>query len=490
LLVNGRIVSTSEATSSPSHINATRGSSVWLHWDYTYIGDGRHGRKVHFTSKYEEQIIGINSTSQPKFQALAKRIGQNGALRLESPLPAPFNGRVKVISSNSTLVIYDLQYADALYYFVSDVNVHINIGAGHGLHDFPLKPIISLSVKGIPEFITEPTSEVEVKEGSLLELEICMEGNPKPKAYFKWTHLSTLSVVNVFMDSSPYRYHAEYKRGKINANNCSRQLQKPFRYYAEYKFDNVDASYCGRQLQTTLKNRFGSSPTKFIRVFVLLNLDKPLNLTAKRSQNSSCFEVKWRRIESAACNVTYVVALKDKHGKDINESSGTNVGEATVCSALQHVNVAVVQLTVKFRKMSRTLTVFVAEKKYRLHKETSSIPYTSQRSRTTQTPTQKQILNSKKKLSNYAYESNAASSLGLNVIIIIFIVSLIMPLVVTILVFLRYRRKRTSDKRQREPGTETHARDNYMDLLPRRNVVVPIYAGLENEYEEIEELSI
>ena len=146
--MNGRIVSTSEATSSPSHINATRGSSVWLHWDYTYIGDGRHGRIVHFTSKYEEQIIGINSTSQPKFQALAKRIGQNGALRLESPLPAPFNGRVKVISSNSTLVIYDLQYADAIYYFVSDVNVHINIGAGHVLHDFPLKPIISLSVKG------------------------------------------------------------------------------------------------------------------------------------------------------------------------------------------------------------------------------------------------------------------------------------------------------------------------------------------------------
>ena len=126
-----------------------------------------------------------------------------------------------------------------------------------------------INYAGIPEFITEPTSEVEVKEGSLLALVICMEGNPKPKAYLKWTHLSTLSMVNVFMDSSPYRCHAEYKRGDINANNCSRKLQKTFRYYAEYKFDNIDASYCGRQLQTTLKNRFGSSPTKIIRVFVL-----------------------------------------------------------------------------------------------------------------------------------------------------------------------------------------------------------------------------
>ena len=37
---------------------------------------------------------------------------------------------------------------------------------------------------------------------------------------------------------------------------------------------------------------------------------------------------------------------------------------------------------------------------------------------------------------------------------------------------------------------ETHAGDNYMDLLPRRTVVVPIYTELENEYEEMEELNI
>ena len=84
--------------------------------------------------------------------------------------------------------------------------------------------------------------------------------------------------------------------------------------------------------------------------------------------------MRWRRIESYACNVTYVVILKDEHGKDINESSGTNVGEAEVCSALQHVNIAEVQLTVKFRNMSKTFTVFVAEKTYRSHKRISTIP--------------------------------------------------------------------------------------------------------------------
>ena len=41
--VNGqRVLEVVEERSSPSHINATKGSSIWLHWNYTYIGDGTH----------------------------------------------------------------------------------------------------------------------------------------------------------------------------------------------------------------------------------------------------------------------------------------------------------------------------------------------------------------------------------------------------------------------------------------------------------------
>jgi len=248
MLVDGGIISTCDATSSPSHINATKGTSVWLHWNYTYIGDGRHGKSVPFTSKYEEQIIGINCTSKSSIQALAKRIGQDGVLVLESKVPTQYHGRLGVISSNSTLVIYDLQYNDSICQFFSVVNVRIDIGAEHVLLVFGLKPTISLAVKGIPEFIEEPPLEFEVKESSTLALKIYMEGNPRPKASFKWTHLSTLSEVNVHIDSNP------------------------FQYYAEYKFGNVDASYCGRQLQATLENRLGLSPTKRIRVIVLCKL--------------------------------------------------------------------------------------------------------------------------------------------------------------------------------------------------------------------------
>ena len=135
-----------EARSSPSQIIATKGSSVWMHWNYTYIGDGRHGF-VTFT--YKEQIIGFNTTLQPTIPTLAKRTGQNGALSLESPVPAPFNGRVQVIPVNSTLVIHGLQYNDSTYQFSSSVSVDTDVGGGAVTYTFVLKPAVSITVNGM-----------------------------------------------------------------------------------------------------------------------------------------------------------------------------------------------------------------------------------------------------------------------------------------------------------------------------------------------------
>jgi len=87
-------------------------------------------------------------------------------------------------------------------------------------------------------------------------------------------------------------------------------------------------------------------------------------------------------------------------------------------------------------------------------------------------------------------DSNPGSSLELTTIIIILTGSLVISLLVIFLAFLIVRRKRVPDKRQREPGTENHARDNYMELVPQRNTVVQLYAELQNEYEEIEDVRI
>ena len=146
LVVNGQLLNPVEAKSSPSHITATKGSSLWLHWNYTYIGDGPSGA---LTIAYKEQIIGWNSTSQPTVQALAKRTGQNGALALESPTPAPFSGRAEVISSNSTLVIHNLPYNDSTCQFSSNVTLDINTGRSILLDGYNLKPVVSLTVNGM-----------------------------------------------------------------------------------------------------------------------------------------------------------------------------------------------------------------------------------------------------------------------------------------------------------------------------------------------------
>ena len=106
-----------------------------------------------------------------------------------------------------------------------------------------------------------------------------------------------------------------------------------------------------------------------------MNLEKPFNLTAKRLPNSRCFEAKWIKVESGACDVLYIVKLRDAYGKEVNKSIGKNFGEVIVCNALQNVQITEVQLTVKFRNMSKTVTATVAEKRMlRLQKKKTAIP--------------------------------------------------------------------------------------------------------------------
>ena len=123
-----------------------KGSSVWLHWHYTYLGDGTHYPKI--KSFYNGQFIKATRVSDRNVNLLAKRIGQNGALTLQSSLPAPFNGRVEVISSNSTLVIHRLQYSDSLYQYSSNIDISVDFGAGFINNIMPLRPTVSISVNG------------------------------------------------------------------------------------------------------------------------------------------------------------------------------------------------------------------------------------------------------------------------------------------------------------------------------------------------------
>ena len=150
--VNGQQTFTiSEANSSPSSVTAAKGGSTWLHWNYTYIGDGTHFGGV-LKTLYREHVIELNIASESTIKTLAKKTGQNGALTLESPVPAPFNGRAEVISSNSTLVIHNLQYNDSTYQFSSYVTVDVDVGAGFRTNKYTLRPAVSITVNGMRNF--------------------------------------------------------------------------------------------------------------------------------------------------------------------------------------------------------------------------------------------------------------------------------------------------------------------------------------------------
>ena len=89
---------------------------------------------------------------------------------------------------------------------------------------------------GIPAFIARPQITLDVNEGSNLQLQVEMDGNPKPSADFRWPHLTGSSAINV----------------------PSVQLY-PFVYSSTYTLNNINASYCGRVLETTVKSSIGSS---------------------------------------------------------------------------------------------------------------------------------------------------------------------------------------------------------------------------------------
>ena len=148
--MNGNAILVSDkGKSSPSHISTIKGSSVSLQWIYAYIGDGKHSGGVPtVTTKYIEQSIQINIASQGTVKTLAKRVGENGVLTLESPVTVPFHGRAEVISSNNTLVIHNLQFNDSRYQFSSSVNINLDAGGGQETHVFDLKPVVSLTVDG------------------------------------------------------------------------------------------------------------------------------------------------------------------------------------------------------------------------------------------------------------------------------------------------------------------------------------------------------
>ncbi|XP_065054129.1 uncharacterized protein LOC135682953 isoform X2 [Rhopilema esculentum] len=319
-----------ETKSSPSHVTSVKGSSLWLTWGYEYGGDSP-GVIV-----YREQIIGFNSSSQAALQPVAKRTGSNGLLQLVPTVPAPFSGRLTVIPSNDTLVISGLKYNDTAYQFASYVILDFTFGGTTTSNNGYLKPVVSITINGVPEFITPPPATVEVNENSNLEIAIEMDGNPAPSADFLWPHLGDGGTTVAGSQIYPYVYSAKFSR------------------------PNIAATFCGRILKSSVKNSIGSSLARDTNVTVLLNLDGNPNLQARKINVDSCVEVKWTKAESGACYVKYEVRLKNASGTVYTET-GYNIDEIKKCKIQGNVNITDVEMTMSFKSTSKVFTAKVSE---------------------------------------------------------------------------------------------------------------------------------
>jgi len=316
--------------------------------------------------------------------------------------------------------------------------------------------------------------EVEVHENLPFVLRIEMEGNPKPKAYFKWTHLSSLSEVNA---SS---YHSN-----------------TFLYYATYKMNHVDASFCGERLQTTLQNNLGSSTTKHIRVIVLLKLEEPLNLKAERLSNGTCVKVNWKKIKSGACKVKYLVKLKDPYGKEVDKSYGYNIGAMKMCNILPHEHVTHVELTVQFRRVMKTVTAIVGGNGMLSSRKeiftTLGTIYNSEESKKSKLLQSTNVIS---KFSVYYPVSKDSQVTGSPILtkfgkyLVIGILAVAAMVVALLMVVKVVKMIKALGLRQEKSRKHIQAESNYMELQEHRNEQKSEYTELLNIYEEISEINL
>ena len=91
-----------------------------------------------------------------------------------------------------------------------------------------------------------------------------------------------------------------------------------------------------------------------------VKVDKPYYLRAGKITESKCVEVKWNKLESGACFVKYDVKLYDASKKQIYNKKGHNFGEMKICNLTKFKDISDVQLTVKFKTLSKSIAAKVS----------------------------------------------------------------------------------------------------------------------------------
>eukprot|EP00112_Aurelia_sp_Birch-Aquarium-sp1_P022679 Seg649.2 transcript_id=Seg649.2/GoldUCD/mRNA.D3Y31 product="TBC1 domain family member 20" protein_id=Seg649.2/GoldUCD/D3Y31 len=330
---NTGILTENEAKSTARIVNATKDSPVNLHWNYTYGGDT-------LGTKYMEQVIAYQDSYGRTFP-LARRINENGALKVFSSVPVTFSGRIKILESNNAVVIDKLKYNDSSLQFMSYVIMRFN-GVNGFNGTIHLKPYaVTVIVNGVPSFLLAPPPDLLVSESSNFTIRIQMDANPKPMALFRWPHDNSKTLTAATTQIYPFIYHATYTA------------------------INIPASYCGRYLYTRITNSIGASSPRRLNVTVSLKLDSPSNLQAKKIAETSsltyCVVMNWSKQISGCCFVKYEIRLKDVSQVAKFTEIDYNVGNMTKCGIPEKINITEVQLIISFKTTTKSSTTKVRE---------------------------------------------------------------------------------------------------------------------------------
>ena len=71
--------------------------------------------------------------------------------------------------------------------------------------------------------------------------------------------------------------------------------------------------------------------------------------------------MKWKKLNSGVCNVSYNVVLKSASGEVLYNTTIENIGKRKICNLLAYANITDAQLTVRFKGISKVATAKVSE---------------------------------------------------------------------------------------------------------------------------------
>ena len=83
---------------------------------------------------------------------------------------------------------------------------------------------------------------------------------------------------------------------------------------------------------------------------------KYLDVQARKLIKEKCVEVKWKKVESGACYVKYLVKALDSSGRVLFFGEGFNIDGMMICAPDFHINITDVELTVSFKNASKSFT--------------------------------------------------------------------------------------------------------------------------------------